>query len=184
METFSPATGNAPRLRAPTNMFKHRIHIGFQVIENPRHMDEALLDRIQPGQQHFAADGNRLFCWHRTAIEYRVKVLRVPAKRHRQRFQGAFATATLNGVPLAFPDNRWRHVGTLRKLALTPSRLSYTLIDGFGDRRPILRHSILRRSHLGAEISGSPALCSRSQPSFRHEPLIPGPGALKSSRNR
>jgi hypothetical protein len=184
METFGPAIRNTPRLPARADMLKHRFHISFQVIENPRHMVQAPLDRIQPGQQHFATDGNSLFCWHRAAIEHRIKVLRVPAKRHRQRFQRASATATLNGVPLDFPDNRRRHMRALRKFALTPSKLSYALVDGFGNRRPILRHSILRRSHLGAEISGPSAFCGRSRPSFRRGSPNSSQEALKSAVNR
>ena len=43
----------------------------------------------------------------------------------------------LDSVPLNFSDNRRGDVRTLRQLALTPSKLSYALIDGFGDRRPI-----------------------------------------------
>src|SRR5215467_9517875 len=112
METVSPAIGNALRLLARTDMLKHRVHAGFQVIEKPCHVDEPLFDCIQPGEHHFTT-GNGLCCWYRTAIEYSVKVLGVPAERHRQRFQGPWATTALNGVPLNFPDNCRRHVRAL-----------------------------------------------------------------------
>jgi hypothetical protein len=161
-------------------MVKHRVHIGFQVIEYPRHLDEALFDRIQSGQQYFTAGGS-WFVWHGAAIEHRVKVLRVPAKCDRQRFQGAPAAAALNGVPLDFPDNGRRYMRTLSKLTLLPSQLSYALIDGFGDCRPILRHSILRRSKSGAEASGTSTFRGRSQPSIRHESLNSSHRALISA---
>jgi hypothetical protein len=149
-------------------MVKHRVHVGVQVIKNPRYLDEALFDRIQPGQQYFAAGGSRAF-WHGAAIEYRVKVLRVPAERDRQRFQRAWTSAALNCVPLDFADNGRRYVRTLGKLSLLPSQLSYALIDGLGDRRPILWHSILRPSQSGAEASGTSTFRGRSQPSIGHQ---------------
>src|SRR5690349_11341636 len=120
METVSSAIAVPTPLPARAHMLKHRIHVGFQIIENSRHMDEALFDHIQPGQHDVAACGNGLLRWHRTAIEYRIKMLRVPAKRHRQRFQSARTTPTLNSVPLDFPDNGWRYMGTHCKFALTP----------------------------------------------------------------
>src|SRR5215471_20692435 len=130
METCSPAIANEFRLPARTDMLKHRINVGFQVIKKLRHVDEALFDRIQPGQHHFTTSGNRLRCWYRTAIEHSVKVLAVPAESHRQRFQGPGATTALNGVPLNFPDNRRRHVRTFREFTLTPAKFSNALVDG------------------------------------------------------
>ncbi len=138
-----PRKRKYPPLPARTDIFKHLVHIGFQVVEYARHMGQTPFKCIHAGKQYFVTWRGRLFGGrHWAPIKDRVKVLRVPAKRHRKGFQGAPTAAALNGVALNFPDDRRRDMRALGKFALTPSKLSYALIDGFGDRRPILRHSI------------------------------------------
>jgi len=60
----------------------------------------------------------------RVALERPVKVLRLPFQRHGQGFERAGAAATLDGVPLEFPNDGHGHVRAVRKLALTPAQLA------------------------------------------------------------
>jgi hypothetical protein len=152
------------RLTVIAYMLNHRREIGPQVGKNLGYLVQASFDGIKARERCFATAGD-LFAWCRRpmALEHSVKVLRLPAKGHGQRFQGSRATAALNGVPLNFAHDGWRHMRALREFALTPPKLIHPLIDGFGDCRPILRHSFPPRSAFGAEVSRSPSFHGTTQ---------------------
>jgi hypothetical protein len=82
------------------------------------------------------------------AIEYPGKVFRLPPESHRQGFQRPATTAALNGMPLYFRHDSYRHMRTLRKLALLPAKLADALADSPSDRSPVpwiaFRHGFLR----------------------------------------
>jgi hypothetical protein len=84
----------------------------------------------------------------RVALEHPVKVLRLPSQRHGHRFERAGAAATLDGVPLEFPNDGHGHVRAIRKLTLTPAQLADTITDSPGNRSPVtriaFRHAFLR----------------------------------------
>jgi hypothetical protein len=140
------------------DMLNHHREIDLQVGENMGYLVQAPFDRIETRGRCFATAGD-LFARPRRpiALEHGVKVLWFPAEGHGQRFQGSRATAALNGVPLNFAHYGWRHMRAFRKFALTPPKLIHALVDGFGDCRPILRHSFPPRSAFGAEVSRSPS---------------------------
>jgi hypothetical protein len=75
------------------------------------------------------------------ALEDRVKASRLPAKSHGQRFQRASAAPTFHGMPLDLPHHGQRHMRTIRKLTLTPAKLTDALADRPSDRSPIFRYA-------------------------------------------
>lgn len=139
-----------------TGTLNHRIQSSLNVAENPRDLIQTSFDCVETRRRGFAASVERRI-WHRrlAALEHNIKVLWLPAKCYRQRFQSSRTTAALNGLALNLPHNRDRHMRAFGKLTLTPSKFSHALIDGLSDRSPILRHSIPPRSTFGAEVSGS-----------------------------
>jgi hypothetical protein len=156
MEINQPGHRRHDGLAMVADMLNHRSETSLNVAENLRDLVQASFNCAEPRRRRLAAAVDCLtWCWQPAAPEHRVKVLRFPAERYRQRFQGPRATAALNGVALNFPNDRGRHMRAFRKFALTPSKLSHAFIDGLSDGCPILRHSIPPRSALGAEVSGS-----------------------------
>ena len=89
-----------------------------------------------------------------TTAEYRVKTLWLPSKSHRQGFESPSAAPALDTVAPDFPDNGRGDVRTLRKLALTPAKLTYAVADYPSDRSPVpwiaFRHARFLRVPLPA----------------------------------
>ena len=143
-----------PGLPTVANMLNHRGEIGSQVDKKLSNLVQSPLDRVQARPRRLGTCCDWLASGRRTAPrEHVVKVLRRPAERHGQRFQSSRATVALNGVTLNFPDDRRRHVRAFRKFALAPSKLIHTLVNGFGDGRPIFRHSFLRAPPLALRLA-------------------------------
>ena len=156
--------GNRRGLATVADMLNHRGEVRLHVSENLSDLSEAPLNRVEARGRRFAASVNWQ-TWRRqlAAPQYRIKVLRFPAERYRQRFQSSRATTTFNSVTLNFPHDRSRYMRAFREFALTPSKLSHALIDGLSDGSPILRHPFPPRSTFGAEVSGSARFCGTPQ---------------------
>ena len=147
MENIRPGKRTLADLPIFADMLNHHAEIGFHVDEKLGDLVEAPFERIQARRQRLTAACDWLACSRLPdPVEHLVKVLWLPAERYGQRFQRARATAALDGVTLDLSDGRQRHMRTFREFALTPSKLSYALIDGLGDCRPILRHPFPPRS--------------------------------------
>ena len=147
MENIRPGKRTLADLPIFADMLNHHAEIGFHVDEKLGDLVEAPFERIQARRQRLTAACDWLACSRLPdPVEHLVKVLWLPAERYGQRFQRARATAALDGVTLDLSDGRQRHMRTFRKFALSPSKLIYTLIDGLGDCRPILRHPFPPRS--------------------------------------
>jgi len=156
--------GNCHGLSTVADMLNHRGEIRLHVNENLGDLIQAPLNRIEARGRRFAASVERLTRRRQlAALENYIKVVRLPAKRYRQRFQSSRATATFNCVALNFPHDRSRYMRAFREFALTPSKLSHALIDGLSDGSPILRHPFPPRSTFGAEVSGSARFCGTPQ---------------------
>ena len=84
----------------------------------------------------------------RMTPEHCVKVPRLPSKSHGQGFERPPAATALDSVALDFPHNGRGHARTLRKLALTPAKLTEAVTDNPSDRSPVpwiaFRHAFLR----------------------------------------
>ena len=75
------------------------------------------------------------------AFKHRVKALRFPAKSNRQRFQRPPAATPLDGMPLDFPHHSQGDMRALRKLALSPAKLTHPVADRTSDRSPVSRYA-------------------------------------------
>jgi hypothetical protein len=75
------------------------------------------------------------------ARKNRVKAFRFPAKSHRQGFERPPATPAFHGMPLDFPHHGQGHMRPLRKLTLTPAKLTDALNDRPSDRSPVFRYA-------------------------------------------
>jgi hypothetical protein len=104
---------------------------------------ESAFQGIQARPQRTTIDRNGIgcACLMRAAVKYSVKTSGLPAESHRQRLKRPGTAATLNGMPLDFPHDGSRHMRTLRKLPLTPAKLTDTVADNPGDGGPITRHA-------------------------------------------
>ena len=96
---------------------------------------------IQPGQQRSAVSRHVITALRllRAALEHRIKAPGFPAQSDGQRFQRPEATAALHGMTLDLPHDSHRHMRTLRKLTLTPAKLTDALADRLGDSSPVFR---------------------------------------------
>lgn len=164
MENNRPSCRNSSGLPTAIDMLNHRREIGPNACEKLGDLTQAPLNCVEARRRRLAASVAWL-TWRGqfAAPEHRIKVLRFPAERYRQRFQSSRATAALNSLTLNFPHDRGRHTRAFRKLALTPSKLSHPFIHGLSDGCPILRHPIPPRSALGAEVSRSARFCGTPQ---------------------
>jgi hypothetical protein len=165
MENSQPSTRISTGLLIAADMLDHRGEISLQVGEKPGYLVKALFDSVQPGRRYLAIACGRFRCGRRPAsFQDRLKVLRLPAERHRQRFQSSWAAAALDGVTLNFAHDGGRYMRALCKFALTPSKLGHAPFDDLGDCRPIFRHAFPPRSAVRAEISRSPSFHGSAPP--------------------
>jgi len=74
------------------------------------------------------------------ALKHRVKAFRFPSESNREGFQRPPASPAFHGMPLDFPHHGLGHVRTVRKLALTPAKLTDTLADCPCDSSPVFRY--------------------------------------------
>jgi len=152
-------------------MLDHRGEIGLQVGEKLGYLVKALLDSVQPGRRHLTIACGRFHRDRRSAsFQDRLKVLRLPAERHGQRFQSTRTTSAFYGVTLDFAHDGGRYMRALCKFALTPSKLNHAPIDGLSDCRPIFRHPFPPRSAVRAEISRSSSFHGTARPVPRRDP--------------
>jgi len=75
------------------------------------------------------------------ALQYRIKIGRGPTESDGQRLQGPWTAAALHSMPMNFPHRCQRYMRTIGKFALLQPKLAQALIDGPGNRHPIVRHS-------------------------------------------
>jgi hypothetical protein len=170
MKNSQPTTRIHIGLSIAADMLNHRGEIGPQADEKSRYLIQAGFDCVQPRRRYLTIACGRFVCGRWSAsLQDGFKMLRLPAERHRQRFQGSRAAAALDGVTLNFAHDGGRYMRALCKFALTPSKLNHAPIDGFGDCRPIFRHSFPPRSAVRAEISRSPSLHGTTRPVPRRE---------------
>ena len=117
-------------LPARSDMLDYRRQAVTQIVQAFDDLAHPQFEGVQAGpEQRFPlAVGSLLFgCWWGpVAVQDVVKVLRVPAERHRERLQRPLAAAPLHGVVLKFPDDRLRDVRALREFSLTPAELHKT----------------------------------------------------------
>jgi hypothetical protein len=107
MEANQSSRRSQCALPVVTNMLNHRGEAGFNFGENLDYLIQALLDCVNARGRRFAGSVRWFnWRWQLTASEHCVKVLRLPAKCYRQRFQGSRTSAALNGVTLDFPHGR------------------------------------------------------------------------------
>jgi hypothetical protein len=129
-------------------MINHRREVGPEFLKNLGDFVKPPVQGIKAGPQGNAVKRGVTVGLPRAAFEHPVKVFRLPPESHGQGFKRAAATAALHGVPLDFPHDGYRHMRTLRKLALTPAKLADTVADSPSDRSPVLRiafrHAFLR----------------------------------------
>jgi hypothetical protein len=72
------------------------------------------------------------------------KVLGMPVKRDRERFERAGTTAALCLIAANFTNRCARNLGTLNQLVLIEAQLAHALVDRLRYRRPIVSHVLLR----------------------------------------
>src|SRR6478609_4180985 len=132
-------------LTVGARMTDHRRQVGVHLVEQVRDLAKTPVNRVQTGRHSPAIITYRLthFGWS-AATQHSDKVLGMPAKRDRQRFERSRATAPLDGVMLKFAHDRLGDVRALRELALTPPEFIHALFDGVRNSYPILRHVFLR----------------------------------------
>jgi hypothetical protein len=169
MENIRPDKRMPRGLPIAADMLNHRGEIALQPGEKLGNLVQSPFNCFQAHPRCPISSCGLLASSRQATSKDAVEILRRPAKCHRQRFQSSRATATLDGMALNFPDDRWRHMRALREFALAPSKLIYALIDGVGNRRPILRHSFLRARAFGAEISRSPSFRDTTQAFTRRD---------------
>jgi hypothetical protein len=125
MANIRRSTRSHRGLPVAADMLDHRGEIGLQADEKLGYLVQAPFYSVQARHRHLAIACDWLTCCRRLAsFEDRVKALRLPAERHRQRFQSSRTPATLNGVTLNFAHDGRRYMRALRKFTLTPSKLS------------------------------------------------------------
>lgn len=148
MKSTWPERHRQAGLPIVADMVNHRGEVGLKFRKKPGDFIKPPLEGIKAGPQGNAIRRGVTAGLVRAAFEHPSEVLGLPPESHGQGFERAAATAALHGVPLEFPHHGYRHMRTLRKLALTPAKLADPVADGPSDRSPVLgiafRHAILR----------------------------------------
>ena len=159
---IGPKGEYAPAYPIMARLLNDRGDVGFKAGNKLDDFVKPPVDVIQAGPQgspigpHLAANRHLLHA----AFEHRIKVFRLPAQSHGQRFQRSRAAAALHGMPLDFPHNGRRDMRTVRELALTPAKLTHALADGPCDRGPVFRHAFRHASSSRAPLP-APRLADR-----------------------
>jgi hypothetical protein len=122
--------------------------VGPELRKELRYLVKPLLDGIQARPQGRTVGPGAAAGLLSLAFEHPVKMSQLPAESHGQGFKRARAAAPLDGMPLDFPHDSYRDMRTLRKLPLTPAKLTHTVTDSPSDRSPVpwiaFRHAFLR----------------------------------------
>jgi hypothetical protein len=142
MESNRPGSPANRRLAIAAHMVNQGGHVVSETGNNLDDLVKSPFQGIKAGPQRGSVN-RRAITRHlpSATIKHRVKALRFPSKSHRQGFQRPPATATFHGMPLDFPHHSQGHMRALRKLTLTPAKLTDTLTDRPSDRSPIFRYA-------------------------------------------
>jgi hypothetical protein len=148
MKSTWPERHRQPGLLIVADMINHR---GEVVLKGRKKLGDFVkppLEGIKAGPPGNAVRHGVTAGRVHVASEYPGKVFRLPPQSHGQGFQRPATTAALDGMPLYFPHDSYRHMRTLRKLALLPAELTDALADSPSDRSPVpwiaFRHGFLR----------------------------------------
>jgi hypothetical protein len=143
-----PRTGQSRGLVIAAHMLNHRGEIGLKFDGQLEDLVNSRLKGIEARPYRGNVDRGRIASSRMLYLtrEHCEKVPRLPAECHRQRFQSSRATTTPDSVPLNFPDDRNRHVRTLRELALIPAEFAHAVADRLSDRSPVFRHAFRHAS--------------------------------------
>ena len=142
MESNRPGRLANGRLGIAAHMVNHGGHVVSDADNKLGDLVKPFFQGIKAGPQRGTVNRRAITRYlPSAALKHRVKAFRFPAKRNGQGFQRPPATAPLDGMPLDFTHHSQRHMGALRKLTLTPAKLTHTLTDRPSDRSPIFRYA-------------------------------------------
>jgi hypothetical protein len=179
MESTWPERHRQAGLTIAADMFNHRGEVGPEFRKKLVDFVKPPFQEIKAGPQGSTARRDVTPVLLRTASEHPVKAFRLPSESHGQGFEGAAATAALHGMPLDLPHDCQRDMRTLRKLALTPAKLTDTVADNPRDRRPVLKIAVRHARSFRAPLP-APTLADRT--AIPHE-IGTNRNQTKASRN-
>lgn len=162
MESTWPGGRSQAGLTIVADMINHRGEAGPEFRKKLDDFVKPLVHGIKAGPHGSIVRRDRTAVRLRVAFEHPVQVFRCPPEGHGQGFERATATAALHGMPLDFAHDGYRHMRTLRELALTPAKLADTVADSPSDRSPVLgiafRHAFLRAPLPAPRLAGHCAI--------------------------
>jgi hypothetical protein len=141
MESNRPEGKAITGLPGRPRMVSHRGDVGLKLGNELDYLVKTSFQGTKAGPQGGAVDYRASTRYLPGApLKHRVKAFRFPPESNRKGFQRPLASPALHRMPLDFPHNGQGHMRALRKLTLTPAKLTDAFADHPSDRSPIFRY--------------------------------------------